>query len=137
MVRADALTADALIGAMEEGEFYASTGVVLEDISVNGDEIRIWIAAEPGVAHTTHFFGTRRRGFEGADNASPADFIATRGEDSAIGEVLAVIEGSQVVYRMDGTELYVRARVTSTRLMANPVNEGEYERAWTQPVVPE
>lgn len=137
MVRANALTADALIGAMEEGEFYASTGVVLEDISVNDDEIRIRIAAEPGLEYTTHFIGTRRASFGDAIYASPADFIATRGEDSVIGEVLAVIEGSQVVYRMDGTELYVRARVTSTRLMANPVNEGEYERAWTQPVVPE
>lgn len=137
MVRANALTADALIGAMEEGEFYASTGVVLEDISVNDDEIRIRIAAEPGLEYTTYLIGTRRASFGDAIYASPADFIATRGEDSVIGEVLAVIEGSQVVYGMDGTELYVRARVTSTRLMANPVNEGEYERAWTQPVVPE
>ena len=33
-------------------------------------------------------------------------------------------------------ELFVRARVTSSRLKENGVEPGERERAWTQPVLP-
>jgi hypothetical protein len=37
---------------------------------------------------------------------------------------------------MTGNELYVRARVTSSKPMANPVVAGEVETAWLQPVQP-
>jgi hypothetical protein len=32
--------------------------------------------------------------------------------------------------------MYVRAKVTSTKLKTNPYREGEYQAAWVQPVVP-
>ena len=36
---------------------------------------------------------------------------------------------------MTGDELYVRARVTSSRKHPNPFAEGDMEMAWVQPVV--
>jgi len=49
--------------------------------------------------------------------------------------VLAEVEGPTPSYTFTGDELYVRARVVSSRLKENPYHEGEYETAWTQPVV--
>jgi hypothetical protein len=37
---------------------------------------------------------------------------------------------------MRGDEIYVRARVVSTKAKANPSYDGEVEMAWTQPVQP-
>jgi hypothetical protein len=37
---------------------------------------------------------------------------------------------------MRGDELYVRARVVSSKPKANPAYAGEVEMAWTQPVRP-
>jgi len=49
--------------------------------------------------------------------------------------ILQSVEGSEASYAFDGTELYVRAVVTSSRLHPNPSQPGEFERAWVQPVV--
>ena len=40
------------------------------------------------------------------------------------------------IYPFHGDELYVRALVISSNLHPNPYAEGEFERAWVQPVVP-
>src|SRR5690606_32109412 len=49
MVRAKALTPEALIDAMERGEFYSSTGVLLEDVSFKKNRLKIEIKAEQNV----------------------------------------------------------------------------------------
>lgn len=41
MVRADALTPEALIKAMEAGNFYASTGIELEELKVERNTLRV------------------------------------------------------------------------------------------------
>jgi len=110
MVRAARLAPDALILAMESGDFYGSTGVVLEDIVVESDRLSLRIRPEAGVTHTTQFIGTYR--------GHP---------DSEIGTVLAEVAGSEAEYQFRGDELYVRAKVISSRLN---------EVAWTQPVTP-
>ena len=62
-------------------------------------------------------------------------FIGTRtGEGATAGEEFAVSESLQPVYRVRGDELYVRARVTSSRNHPNPSYAGQKEQAWTQPV---
>lgn len=50
-------------------------------------------------------------------------------------EVLAEAVGSAPSYVFSGDEIYVRAKVISTRLKENPNREGEYQAAWVQPVV--
>ena len=60
----------------------------------------------------------------------------TQRYDDDVGEVLAVVEGPVAEYVLTGDELYVRARVESSRLKANPYRAGEYEQAWVQPISP-
>ena len=47
---------------------------------------------------------------------------------------LEVISGTQASFTLSSDHLYVRAKITSNKLKANPFREGEYETAWTQPV---
>jgi hypothetical protein len=116
MVRAQQLSADALIAAMEAGEFYASNGVLLDDIRWQDGELSLDIQPVEGATFVTRFVGTER------------------GVDAAIGKTLAVVQGLHPNYESNGRELYVRAVVTSSQLMANPVHGDERRMAWTQPV---
>ena len=53
-----------------------------------------------------------------------------------IGKVVATVEGASATYTLTGKELYVRAKVTSSKPHPNPYAKGDVEVAWTQPVVP-
>ena len=117
MVRAAALTPGALMEALERGQFYASTGVVLDDVRLERRRIALRIRAEPRVTYTTRFIGTRA------------------GARPEIGEVLAEVQGAQPSYELRGDELYVRAEIVSSKLKENPPTPGEYETAWVQPFV--
>lgn len=138
VVRAEELTPEAIIQAMEAGDFYASNGVRLKDIRRTRQNLTVVIDAEPGVAYTTQFIGTRL----GYDPASKP-FLDENGEpvrvtwqyDASIGEVLAEVQGVRATYRYNGDEIYVRAKILSTKLMPNPSEDGEVELAWTQPVL--
>jgi hypothetical protein len=139
MVRARALTPDALIAAMEQGDFYGSSGVTLEEIVRADASLSLRIAAEEGVEYKTAFIGTRK-GYDRSAQLVPASEggapapIRFRYSDE-IGRVLAEVEGPSPSYTFQGDELYVRAKVVSTKLKANPYREGEREAAWVQPVV--
>ncbi len=118
MVHAEALECDALIHAMREGAFYASSGVIFKSIDYAQDAkaVRFTIDAQPGVTYETVINGTRR--------STP----------DRVGEVLAKIEGAEVHYPLTGDELYVRATVTASKAHPNPSFEGQREQAWTQPI---
>ena len=60
---------------------------------------------------------------------------ATRRYSDTIGQVFGRIDGPAAKYCFQGDELYVRARVTSSRKHPNPSEVGEFERAWTQPAI--
>lgn len=116
MVRAEKLEADLLVEAMKEGDFYASSGVVLEEVSFESGKLSLRIAPRDETTFTTQFVGTRKG--EGADP----------------GEILATVEGLQPSYALKGDELYVRAVVTSSQAHPNPSFKDQKEQAWTQPV---
>ena len=139
MVRAPELKADKIITALEAGDFYASSGITLADVVWKNNRLTVRIEAEPGVTYTTQFIGTRR----------PVDWtskqvIGTNGHplavtrlySSGLGAVLAEERGAFASYTCKGDELYVRARVTSSKPVKYPVVSGEVEMAWTQPVQP-
>ena len=138
-VRASELSAEALIEAMERGDFYGSSGVEVEDVLADGEGLSLRIRVEESVRYRTLFAGTRR----GYDRTT-REVTAEESEDAAvlrrysdeIGEILAEVEGPNPGYRFQGDEIYVRAKVISTKLKANPYREGELEAAWVQPVVP-
>lgn len=139
MVRAEALTAEAIVLAMEAGDFYASSGVTLKDVRRDAKGLSVEIAAEPGVTYTTEFFGTRK-----GHDASSEVVLGQKGEtlrttrryNPSVGAVLATVEGATARYDFRGDELYVRARITSSKPKAESPIAGEVERAWTQPAVP-
>jgi hypothetical protein len=139
MVRAQELTPDALIAAMERGDFYGSSGVTLDEILKTDASLSLRIVAEEGVEYRTTFIGTRS-GYDRSPQLIPTSEggepapIQFRYSDE-IGVVLAEVEGSSPSYSFQGDELYVRARIVSTKLKTNPYREGEREAAWVQPVV--
>ena len=58
MVKAPFLTAEALVKGLDAGDFYASTGVVLNEITRTGDTLKLSIRTEPGVSYKTEFVAT-------------------------------------------------------------------------------
>ncbi|HSF14622.1 MAG TPA: histidinol-phosphatase [Vicinamibacteria bacterium] len=135
MVRGASLTPEAIIEAMERGDFFGSSGVQLDDVRVSDTELSIAIRGEDGVSYTTRFIGTRR----GYDRSTEA----VRGQDASvllrysddIGEVLGEVQGNRPSYTFQGDEIYVRAKIVSSKLKENPYRKGEHESAWVQPVV--
>jgi hypothetical protein len=139
MVRAPRLTPEAIVQAMESGDFYATSGVRLSDVRRDGNRYEIDIEAEPGVEYTTQFIGTRRgfdRTHEPVRTANGEALRVTHRYSADVGQVLAEVHGVRSGYSLQGDEIYVRARVVSSRLKANPYVKGEFERAWTQPLAP-
>ncbi|MHC4517323.1 MAG: CehA/McbA family metallohydrolase domain-containing protein [Planctomycetota bacterium] len=138
VVRAGRLTPETIIGAMNGGDFYCSTGVTLRDVTFKNRTLTIDVEAEPGVTYTTRFIGTRR-GYDPSSqavtDAEGKAMRATRRYSAEIGAVLAEAEGTTAQYRLRGDEIYVRAKVTSSRKNAKSHVPGERESAWVQPVV--
>jgi hypothetical protein len=138
MVRTDTLTPEAIVAAMEAGDFYASTGVSLSHIRGSPDRLALRIVAEPGVTYVTEFIGTRT-GYDRSVVPVPADSTGlpvTQRYSTDVGTVLARVDGANPEYGFTGDEIYVRARVRSSRPVEHPVHTGEMQTAWVQPVVP-
>lgn len=91
VVRADTLTAPAILGAIRRGDFYASTGVTISDLSMSKKEIRLTFDRP-----------------KGDDRLFVTEFIG-RG-----GKVLSTVGGLAASYAMRGNEGYVRARITDS-----------------------
>ncbi len=89
VVRAARLAATDLLGAMERGEFYASTGVELEDLRVETDRMTVRTKLGRTTLHRVHFIG-------------------------ADGKLLAEVTENPAVYVFKGDEAYVRATVTDS-----------------------
>jgi hypothetical protein len=137
MVRSSTLAVDSLMEAMERGEFYASTGVTLSELRREGQRLTLEIKGDPGVGYTTQIIGTRR-GYDTASVAmhDSAGVPVTRRYSVDVGTVLGEVRGTTATYTMRGDEIYVRARIASTKYKANPSYDGEMEMAWTQPMQP-
>ncbi len=142
MVRSTHLTPNKITSAVRRGDFYNSTGVELDLLEIDDSGIRVSVEEQPGVDYTVEFVGTRMgtdlspvNGPEtpAGDAEKPPRSVYSYSED--IGEVLARVNGPDAEYKVRGDELYVRARVVSTRRHGNPFADGDVEMAWTQPIV--
>lgn len=138
VVRAKSLKVEELITAMEAGDFYASSGVVLKEARREKGRLSLQIEPEPGVTYTTEFIGTRR-GYDSSSEPVVGEYAqpprATRRYSKDVGAVLATSTDLSPSYTLKGDELYVRARVTSSKRKADPAELGEFEQAWVQPVI--
>jgi hypothetical protein len=137
MVRARYLTPESLIRAMDAGDFYSSTGVTLKDIAFENNTLTVQVAPEPGLTYTTRFIGTRR-GYDPASrevlDAEGKPIRTTRRYSPEVGTVLAEVQGTTARYALKGDEIYVRAKVISSRKNEKSHLPDEYEAAWVQPV---
>jgi hypothetical protein len=127
MVRARYLTPEHLIRAMKAAEFYASSGVVLDEVNFDSTAKTLSLKISPvaGVTFTTEFVATLRGEKEG--ELPSAD---------AIGKVVATSTSLTPAYTFTGNEVYVRARVTSSEPAQDPSIQDQKQQAWTQPVLP-
>ena len=131
MVRAESLTPESIIVAMERGDFYASSGVAVDDIRLAKGKYSFRIQPEKGVTYTTWFIGTRKN-FKSSNDLAKRNSL--KPAQAGIGEILGQSQLLEPSYTFDGDELYVRAEIMSSKKMTNPYVAGEQERAWLQPV---
>jgi hypothetical protein len=126
MVRASKLDKDAIANAMDDGDFYATNGVILKTFEKSGRKQNIVIdetatqreVAKPSVIGEILPAGSAKPGYQ-------VEFIGPGGK------VLANAVGHEIAYTSESGVAYTRARVTF-------INESKGElrryRAWTQPV---
>jgi len=138
LIEAEEITEKAHLNAMNAGDFYCSTGVTIAEITFQDNTLTVRVAPEPGVTYTTRFVGTQR-GYD-PDSRAVADaegkeIRTTRRYSRDVGATLAKVEGTTARYMLKGDEIYVRAKVISSRQNENSHVPGEYESAWAQPVV--
>lgn len=148
MVRAERLSPEAILAAMDRGDFYATTGVELSrvDFDAAAGTLSIEVKPQPGAKYTIEFIGTmadfdraaktkRPRAAEKPDPVqSPHSPLRNNPE---VGKVLGSVQGTSADYKLTGKELYVRAVVRSSLPMPNPPasdNEIKNQTAWCQPV---
>ncbi len=86
VVRAESRTAPSILSAIERGDFYASSGVELEDIAVDRTAITISIRENQNSKYRTQFIGRN-------------------------GKILAESIANPAIYRFKGTEQFVRAKI--------------------------
>ncbi|MES2789609.1 MAG: hypothetical protein V4719_08310 [Planctomycetota bacterium] len=138
MVLASELTPGSLIENLEKGRFYASSGVALNRVVSDEKGLTVDVEGAPDVEYTIEFIGTRA-GFD--PKSTPVldkdgnELNVTRRYSEDIGRVLAKSSGTSASYQFTGDELYVRARITSSKLHPNPSAVGDFEQAWVQPAL--
>ncbi|MEO7673214.1 MAG: CehA/McbA family metallohydrolase [Pyrinomonadaceae bacterium] len=99
-VRAVELTLSAILDSIRKGDFYASTGVELSDYQSGPDSVAVTIKEDRNSKYRIQFIGSG-------------------------GRVLSEVLTSPAVYKFQGNEGYVRAKIIESN--------GKF--AWTQPVM--
>lgn len=117
MVLSESLEPGSLVEAMERGDFYSSTGVTLDEIDFDGETLSVEVESEAGVDYTIQFFGTK--------NSAP----------DASGVLLKEARSGKASYTLESDDMYVRAKIISSKPKENPYQIGDTEVAWTQPVL--
>ncbi len=113
-VRADSLNPKSLISSMEEGNFYASTGVELNELNIENNKLSIEVKADPDITYQIAFIGCKK------GKTEPEEFMS--------------MEGNKASFELTDDILFVRCKITSSKLHANPIEDLIYETAWTQPL---
>ena len=115
MVNSQKLDTESLINAMEAGDFYSSSGVILKQVFQNKEKLFIEVEPKEGIDYEIIFMGYRK----GSYNI----------------EVLKRVKDNSSSYTFQEDDLFVRAKINSTDLNENPSRLGETKQAWVQPVI--
>lgn len=115
MVNSQKIETASLIEAMETGDFYSSSGVILKKVYHNKEKLFIEIEPKEGIVYEIIFMGYRK----GGHNI----------------EEFKRVKGTSSDYTFQENDLFVRAKINSNDLKENPYRVGETKQAWVQPVV--
>jgi len=140
-IRAPKLDCDTLVQAMNRGDFYSSTGIVLKDVAFDAatGTLAVEVEPKPGVAYDITFVVTRAdfdRTATPFDDPAADKKPARKGikYSDTIGVAAKKVSGTSATYTMHPDDLYVRATVTSSTKMLKPALCGPWvHTAWTQP----
>ena len=89
VVRAMELTKEAIVEGLASGDFYASTGLTLEEVELSQERVYVRILQERHDIYVTHFIGRD-------------------------GTMCAEVVGTEAAYQPRGDESYIRAVVVSS-----------------------
>ncbi len=126
MVHANDLTPAAVTRAIQRGDFYATSGVVLDAVERGTDSYQVAVNSEATEKELQSPYVIGHRDDETTSRGYEISFI---GDD---GKVLKHVEGAVASYAISDDASYIRAKITYTR----PAEDGSAEAfyAWTQPV---
>lgn len=114
MVRSDNLSVENIISAMEAGDFYGSTGVVLREVDFTDNKLSVKVKTEPNVNYTIEFIG-----------------VSKSGKNS---KVIKSVNGNEATLEVNEDYFFIRAKVISDKTNKNFFDEEEFEKAWLQPI---
>ena len=123
MVNSGALSSDAITKAMLRGDFYSSSGVILEELVRSTNSIELSVDEDETACELASAFLFGRPVKKG-DSGTIIEFIGSEGE------VVKTIQGTSAKCEAEGA--YLRAKVTH-RVEKEDGSLVEYY-AWTQPV---
>jgi hypothetical protein len=126
MVQSDVLSADAITQSVSEGRFYSSSGVILEQVTVDETQYRVKIDTAQSRQEIEKMLFAPRLDPDGQEGFT-IEFIGEHGR------VLETSQSLEAVFLFD-REKYVRCRVTFAR--QTPKGIAKYF-CWTQPVWPD
>jgi hypothetical protein len=113
MVNSKKLDVHHIISAMENGDFYASTGVYLKKLYADKNQILLAVDPEPGVDYEIIFMGYQKGSEEVVE--------------------LKKVKGTSASYDFHKEDVFVRVKIISDAKKNNPVMKDETKKAWTQP----
>lgn len=132
MVYARELTADAIVGALTRGHFYATTGVLLRQLQYDRNRYAVEVDTRATRAAIADPFVA-----EGARVAEPGRPAGVTIElIGPNGRVLRKVRGTSAAVAIDPQWDYVRARVTWVEELRTRIDDAPTRRvfmAWTQP----
>lgn len=127
MVKAEALTADAITDAMLHGKFYSSNGVFLKRYEPSEKTYRVEVDSQATEAELTGNPLLRGKQVDTGIEGYRIEFFGPKGKR------LTTIQGTAAIAAIDPDLAYTRAKVIYTRKMPGSEQLEEYY-AWGQPV---
>ncbi len=93
MVQADSLNPKSIINAMEGGQFYASTGVALKDLTFQNNKLSVDVKKEENITYKISFIGCKK------GKTEPEEFMS--------------VEADKASFELTNDILFVRCKIIS------------------------
>lgn len=143
MVNSPELTPDKITAAMKRGDFYATCGVELEEIIMDGKNktLSVRVKPEKNIKYTISFIVTKKN-FD--RTIKTKKYVHDKNKmfnreftviPENIGTVVKTVSGTEGSYKLQADDLYVRAVIRSDKpiTFAQPGSYPNCATAWTQP----